>query len=78
MGRRSLITITQIKRIAAAARAQQRREEASSLIQSSEPGPKQRPAEFSMSSFKFDKQTRIANIEFLKKVPYRTIERYVQ
>ena len=78
MGRRSFISISQINRIAAAARARQRREEASLLIQSSEPGPKQRPAEFSIFSFKFDKQTRIANIEFLKKVPYRTVERYVQ
>ena len=77
MGRRSLFSVSSINRILSAARAQQRRNENSALI-NAQSGPKQLPPEYAIAYIDFKETTRVAKIMFRKTVYYRTVERYVQ
>ena len=77
MGRRSLISITTIKKITAAANRINRERYNTKLINSQGGNEKERPPRFSLSNVEFNITTRVTRIEFLQTQEYRTIKKYV-
>ena len=77
MGRRSLISITDINRIISSCNRRKREKEREELINAQQGEAKELPPILSLVKVEFDIYTRNAKIEFLQEQQYRTIVRYV-
>lgn len=78
MGRRSIISISAVNRIISSSRANKKRRENEELIASNSCKQKELDPEYEVHNVSFNEQSRVAKIEFIKVVRYRTIDRYVQ
>ena len=76
MGRRTIIPMSTIKRLAALSNKNQRQNYNAQLLSSQE-NEKQTPPTYTLIDFNFNLNTRNTRIEFLQKQSYRTIERYI-
>ena len=77
MGRRSLISATDINRIMSAYRSRKKEKERIALINAQNDNEKELPPVYTIEDFKFDSNTRAATIIIIREQQYRTIERYV-
>lgn len=76
MGRRSIISVTEINRMMSSYRRRQREKERDELISLSG-GKKELPPEYDLSSVEYNASIRMAKISFRETKKYRTVERYV-
>lgn len=77
MGRRSFISMTDIKRWISASNRRAKEKEREELINSQSGSHKELPPTFELMSVDFNADTRATKLEFLRTQKYRTIERYV-
>lgn len=78
MGRRSYgISMTQINRMISASNAEKQARERQNLINSQKGICCEREPEYSIYGFDFNKESRVAHVEFLEKKFYRKILKYV-
>ena len=77
MGRRTLLSITDVKRIVSASNRRAKEKERQNLINAQRGTEKELPPVLSLIKVDFNKDTRIAKIEFSQEQRYRTIVKYV-
>lgn len=77
MGRRSFISMTEIKRIASSSNRIKREKYNNELIKAQGGNEKERPPQFSLTKVDFNITSRIARIEILQSQEYRTIQKYI-
>lgn len=77
MGRRTLISITDINRLISACNRRKKEEERQMLIYAQQGTQKELPPVLSLSKVEFNEDTRVAKVEFLQEQQYRTIVKYV-
>lgn len=77
MGRRSLISMTAIRRMAASYDRRQREIHNNFLINSQGDNEKERSPQYRLLNVEFNDISRIARIEFLQTQEYRTVQRYI-
>lgn len=77
MGRRSLITITEINRIISSSNRCRKERENINLINAQGGNEKEMPPYYSLIDVEFNINTRVTRIQFLQEQEYRTIEKYV-